>query len=76
MAASLCFDFNDGYYLYNSGYNTEYASLSVGLMLKTMCIKDAIEQGRKRFYFLRGDEHYKYDLGAKDCHLFRLVIQR
>ncbi|MEE9285892.1 MAG: GNAT family N-acetyltransferase [Dehalococcoidia bacterium] len=75
VAASLCFDYEGQMYLYNSGYNTKYASLSVGIVLKVLCIKEAIEQGRSRFHFLRGAESYKYHIGAQDCQLYRLVMQ-
>lgn len=76
VAASLCFDYKGSYYLYNSGYDTQYSSLSVGLLLKVLCLRDAIERGKTRFDFLRGAEPYKYDLGAQDARLYKLVICR
>jgi CelD/BcsL family acetyltransferase involved in cellulose biosynthesis len=76
VASALCFDFNGGYYLYNAGYDTRYASLSVGLLLKTLMLQQAIEEGRIRFSFLRGNEQYKYDMGARDVQLYTLVIRR
>lgn len=76
VASALCFDFGNVRYLYNSGFNPSYSSLSVGLLLKAMCIRQAIEEGMTYFDFLRGDEPYKYDLGAKNVPLFALVIQR
>ena len=76
VASALCFDFGNVRYLYNSGYNPDYASLSVGLLLKAMCLRQAIEEEMTYFDFLRGDEPYKYDLGAKDVPLFGLVVQR
>ncbi len=76
VASALCFDFEGAYYLYNAGYETRYASLSVGLLLKTLMLQQAIEEGRSRFLFLRGNEQYKYDMGAVDLQLFKLVIQR
>ena len=76
VAASLCFDYGDAYFLYNSGYDPSYAPLSVGLMLKTLCLQDAIEQGRRQFHFGRGAEPYKYDLGAEDLRLMKVTISR
>ena len=76
VAASLCFDYKGVYYLYNSGYDPNYASLSVGLLLKALCVKDAIERGRTLFDLLRGPETYKYDLGGQDQEIYRLVIHR
>ncbi|MBI4201143.1 MAG: GNAT family N-acetyltransferase [Chloroflexi bacterium] len=76
VAAALCFDYCGTRFLYNSGYNPEYGALSVGLLLKAMCLKQAIEEGKGYFDFLRGNERYKYNLGAKDVGLHRLVVSR
>ena len=76
VAAALCFDIGNVRYLYNSGFNPEFGSLSVGLLLKAMCLRDAIESGMDYFDFLRGNERYKYDLGAKDVTLYRMVVRR
>ena len=76
VASCICFDYGDSYLLYNSGYDPEYSSLSVGLLNKALCIREAIEQGRRRFEFLRGTERYKYDLGAKDRALYQFVARR
>ena len=76
VAGALCFDYGQTRFLYNSGYNPEYGTLSVGLLLKALCLRQAIEEGKRYFDFLRGDEPYKYDLGAKDVNLYRLAIQR
>jgi CelD/BcsL family acetyltransferase involved in cellulose biosynthesis len=62
--------------MYNSGYDPQYASLSVGLLSKALCLRDAIESGRRCFDLLRGNEPYKYDLGAKDQTIYRCVIRR
>lgn len=76
VASALCFDQNGQSLLYNSGYDPAYASLSVGLLLKAFCIKDAIEAGKTHFDFLRGNEPYKYDLGGQDVPLYRCVVRR
>ena len=76
VASCICFDYGDSYLLYNSGYDPEYASLSVGLLNKALCIQEAIEQGKQRFEFLRGAERYKYDLGGKDRVVYQLVAHR
>ena len=76
VAASFCFDYKKGYYLYNSGYDVHYAQLSVGLLLKALCLKSAIEDGKEVFDLLRGSESYKYHLGAQDYGVHRLTIQR
>ena len=76
VAGVLCFDYGNARLLYNSGYDLDYSGLSVGLILKALCLQEAIEEGKEYFDFLRGDERYKYDLGAKDVTLFRLLLQR
>jgi CelD/BcsL family acetyltransferase involved in cellulose biosynthesis len=72
----LCFDYNNDIYLYNSAYDPAYSSLSVSLLLKVFNIRDAVENGKKRFDFLSGDEPYKYDLGGHDVPLYRCLITR
>ena len=74
IAMVTCFDYNDSVYLYNSGYDPQYRSLSVGLLSKALCIKDSIQRGRKRFDFLKGAEAYKYHLGGKEIPLYGCQI--
>ena len=69
VAATMCFDYNDTVYLYNSGHDPHYGWLSVGLISKILCIKDSIERGRSKFDFLKGAEEYKYRLGGKEIPL-------
>jgi CelD/BcsL family acetyltransferase involved in cellulose biosynthesis len=74
VAAVMCFDYNSCIYLYNSGYDPEYESLSVGLLSKILCIKESIQEGKKRFEFLKGNEVYKERLGGKEIPLNRCQI--
>ena len=76
VASCICFDYNGSYLLYNSGYDPEYSSLSVGLLNKALCIQDAIESGKGKFDFLRGSERYKYNLGGTNQTIHELVISR
>ena len=62
--------------LYNAAYDPGLASLSVGIVSHAWEIKEAIEQGYTAYDLLRGDEPYKYDLGAKDRWLGRLDAVR
>ena len=60
-ATMLCFEYRQRLYLFNSGYDpTTFAHLSVGNVLTSYTIKDAIERGLKCYDFLRGDEEYKF----------------
>ena len=73
-AMIMCFDYNDCVYLYNSGYDPQYDSLSVGLLCKVLSIKESIQEGKKRFDFLKGGETYKYRLGGRDVPLYSCQI--
>ena len=76
VSATVCFDYDNRYFLYNSGFNTEYSHLSVGLLLKALCLKTAIETGKTEFNFLRGSEPYKYHLGAVDEVVYTISASR
>jgi len=76
VAGALCLEGPGELALYNSGFDPEYRSLSVGLLLKAYCVRDAIERGYPRFNFLRGAEPYKYDLGAHDTFIYHYRLQR
>jgi CelD/BcsL family acetyltransferase involved in cellulose biosynthesis len=75
VAMVMCFDYNGSVYLYNSGFNPQYDSLSVGLLSKVFCIEQSIQQGKKRFEFLKGNEIYKQRLGGKEIPLSRCEIR-
>ena len=75
-ATSVCFVHDDSQLVYNSGYDPEQRALSVGLLNHAMTIKLAIKNGIRYFDFLRGDESYKYHLGAHDRSLYNLVVTR
>jgi CelD/BcsL family acetyltransferase involved in cellulose biosynthesis len=73
-ATVLCFDYNGTLYLYNSGYDPRFSSLSVGLLCKILNIKDSIQRGINRYDFLKGEETYKYRLGGQEVPLSRCEI--
>lgn len=74
VAAVMCFDYGDCLYLYNSGYDPKYVSLSVGLLSKVYAIKDSIARGKKKFDFLKGPEPYKGYMVGKEVPLYRCRI--
>lgn len=74
IAEILCFEYNNCLYLYNSGYDPGYISLSAGVLSKVMAIKYSIEKGIKKFDFLKGAEPYKAHIGGKEIPLFHLKI--
>ena len=76
VSTALCFDYRRQRLLYSSGYDPDYSYWSVGLILKALCIKDAIAMEMRQMDFLRGAEHYKQHLGARAQPIYRLVIKR
>jgi len=75
-AAYLNFDYNGCILVYNSGLLPEYnAHLSPGNVLLAYLIENAIINRRTVFDFLRGNEVYKYRMGAKDTQVFKLKAQ-
>lgn len=77
-AAALCFEFESTTYLYNSGYDPRYRSLSVGLLSKAFSLSDSIARGKRQFDFLKGSEPYKYRLGGipMQLHRHRVDLQK
>lgn len=71
------FGFTEGsvWYLYNSGYDPQEGALSPGLLCVAEGIRAAISDGCTRADLLRGNEAYKYRLGAQDRGLSRLRIR-
>ena len=76
-ASYFNFVYNDETLCYNSGYDPEaYAVLSPGIVLLSTLIDHSIQQKRKRFDFLQGNEVYKYRMGAADTQVYQLTVQR
>lgn len=76
VAATVGFADEHGYYLYNSAFEPSVGNLSPGNVLLARLIRREIEAGRPCFDFLRGDERYKFRLGARRRPLRRLVVRR
>lgn len=74
-AAAAVFGYSDptGYYLYNSAYDPARRDGSPGVVLLGSMIKRAISEGMPRFDFLKGDEGYKFRLGARRRELYEIV---
>jgi CelD/BcsL family acetyltransferase involved in cellulose biosynthesis len=73
-AGVMCFDYNDTLFLYNNGYNPQFGHLSPGFLSKILSIRDSIEQGKRRYDLLKGDEGYKKRLGSTPVPLHHLKI--
>jgi CelD/BcsL family acetyltransferase involved in cellulose biosynthesis len=73
-AMIMGFDYEGAMYLYNSAYDPQYDSLSVGLLSKVLCIRESITRGRRKWDFLKGAEKYKYQLGGSEIRLYNCRI--
>jgi CelD/BcsL family acetyltransferase involved in cellulose biosynthesis len=71
------FGFTEGavWHLYNSGYDPQFAALSPGLLCVAEGIRSAISERCRYADMLRGNETYKYRLGASDQGLHHLQIR-
>lgn len=77
VATTLIIDYDQTFYLYNSGYDpNRYSQLSTGSILTAHAIHQAIDLGRKKFDFLRGDEEYKYRFGAVGESVYDLTLSK
>jgi CelD/BcsL family acetyltransferase involved in cellulose biosynthesis len=74
-AAASLFSFSDdeAIYLYNSAYDPGLADASPGIAIVGTLIEQAITEGLPRFDFLKGDETYKFRLGAEPRPLYRIL---
>lgn len=76
-AAACLFSYSDaeGIYLYNSSFDPAYGEGSPGLAVVAATIAQAISEGLHRFDFLKGDEVYKFRLGASERPLYRITAR-
>lgn len=64
------------FYYYNSGYDLDFANLSVGLVLLGLSVQAAVERGATLYDFLRGDETYKSDWANRRSELVNMTFSR
>lgn len=72
VAMAFGFEDDDAYYLYNAAYDPDCADASPGMVLLSELIAEAIAGGRQVFDLLKGEEKYKYRLGARRRPLYVL----
>lgn len=76
-AAMLVFDYDNQYLLYNSGFDpAAFKHLSTGNVLTAHTIQKSIEEGKRVYDFLRGDEEYKFRFGAVAKPVFDISVKR
>jgi CelD/BcsL family acetyltransferase involved in cellulose biosynthesis len=76
IAAGIHFETPDGYLYYNAGVDPEARDLSPGVLMTYVYVVRALASGKRRLDFLRGDEAYKYEWGAVDEPIQRLLVRR
>jgi CelD/BcsL family acetyltransferase involved in cellulose biosynthesis len=76
IAAGIHFETRDGYLYYNAGVDPEAHDLSPGVLMTYAYVVRALASGKRRLDFLRGDEAYKYEWGAVDEPIQRLLVRR
>jgi CelD/BcsL family acetyltransferase involved in cellulose biosynthesis len=76
IAGAVGFNDRGRFLLYNSAYDHVRSALSPGIVLLTMLIEDLTGAGCEAVDLLKGDEEYKYRLGARPRRILRLVLRR
>ena len=76
IASGVHFETPDGYLYFNAGVDPDARALSPGVLLVAKYIERAIRNGKRRLDFLRGNEPYKYEWGAVDEPIQRLLVRR
>jgi len=76
IAAGVSFETADSIYYYNAGVDPEARELSPGVLMVERYVRRALETGKRRMDFLRGDEGYKYEWGSVDEPIQRILVRR
>ena len=76
LAAGITFEDRDTIAYYNAGVDPAARDLSPGVLMIAKFVERAIATGRRRLDFLRGNESYKYEWGAIDEPIQRLLVRR
>jgi CelD/BcsL family acetyltransferase involved in cellulose biosynthesis len=76
IAAAVHFETPDAILYYNAGIDPAARHLSPGVVVIERLVRRALGGGQRRIDFLRGDEGYKYEWGAVDEPIQRLLVRR
>jgi CelD/BcsL family acetyltransferase involved in cellulose biosynthesis len=76
VASGIHFDDGTRIAYYNAGVDPDARDLSPGVLLVARYVERAIAAGRRRIDFLRGNEPYKYQWGAVDRPIQRILVSR
>jgi len=76
IGAGLHFETETDLFYYNAGIDPDARDLSPGVLMIHAYVCRALERGIRRMDFLRGDESYKYEWGAVDEPIQRVLLRR
>ena len=76
IAAGVHFETATDLLYYNAGIDPDARDLSPGVLMLYAYVRRALERGIRRMDFLRGDEPYKYEWGAVDEPIQRVLLGR
>ena len=76
IGAEIHFETAGSLMYYNAGIDPVARELSPGVVLLERLVRRAIERGKCRIDLLRGDEPYKYEWGAIDEPIQRILVRR
>ncbi|MFP5341768.1 MAG: GNAT family N-acetyltransferase [Candidatus Limnocylindria bacterium] len=76
IAAGVHFQTPDAILYYNAGVDPDARELSPGVLMVYAYVRRALAAGIARMDFLRGNESYKYEWGAVDEPIQRLLVRR
>jgi len=74
IAAIYGFFDKDRFWFYQSGFQPAWARFSPGSLILEFAVSEAIRHGATVFDFLRGDESYKAEWGARFEPSYRLLL--
>jgi CelD/BcsL family acetyltransferase involved in cellulose biosynthesis len=76
VASGIHFDDGERIAYYNAGVDPDARDLSPGVVMVAEYLRQAIATGRREVDFLRGNEPYKYEWGAVDQPIQRILVTR
>jgi CelD/BcsL family acetyltransferase involved in cellulose biosynthesis len=76
IGAAVFFETAGALLYYNAGIDPDARNLSPGVVLLERLVRRAIERGKCKVDLMRGDEPYKYEWGARDEPIQRILVRR
>jgi CelD/BcsL family acetyltransferase involved in cellulose biosynthesis len=74
IAMLYCYKWNDKYYYFQGGFDTDYADIKPGSVLMAYTIEKAINEGMSVFDMLKGDYNFKRSLAKHYNTTWKLTV--